>query len=77
MCSASRAVIYTGLHQPHNGIFDNAGVPYMKSLDRGLPTIGKILRKLGYYTAYKGKWHLNGAMAVKTSPATSRRCSNH
>ena len=64
MCSASRAVIYTGLHMPHNGIFDNAGVPYMKSLDPKLPTIGKILRKLGYYTAYKGKWHLNGAMAV-------------
>ena len=65
MCSASRAVIYTGLHQPQNGIFDNAGVPYMKSLDAKLPTIGKILRKLGYYTAYKGKWHLNGAMAME------------
>ena len=65
MCSASRAVIYTGLHMPHNGIFDNAGVPYMKSLDPKLPTIGKILRKLGYYPAYKGKWHLNGAMAIE------------
>jgi arylsulfatase A-like enzyme len=65
MCSASRAVIYTGLHMPHNGIFDNAGVPYMKSLDAKLPTVGKILRKLGYYTAYKGKWHLNGAMAME------------
>jgi arylsulfatase A-like enzyme len=65
MCSASRAVIYTGLHQPLNGIFDNAGVPYMKSLDARLPTIGKILRKLGYYTAYKGKWHLSGAMAME------------
>jgi arylsulfatase len=31
----------------------------MKSLDPKLPTVGKILRKLGYYTAYKGKWHLN------------------
>ena len=28
--------------------FDNAGVPYMKSLDPKLPTIGKVLRKLGY-----------------------------
>jgi arylsulfatase A-like enzyme len=65
MCSASRAVIYTGLHMPHNGIFDNAGVPYMKSLDPSLPTIGKILRRMGYYTAYKGKWHLNGAMAME------------
>ena len=75
MCSASRAVIYTGLHMPHNGIFDNAGVPYMKSLDPKLPTVGKILRKLGYYTAYKGKWHLNGAMAMENHPTTSRRCS--
>ncbi len=65
MCSPSRAVIYTGLHQPQNGIFDNAGVPYMKSLDARLPTIGKILRKLGYYTAYKGKWHLDAAMAIE------------
>jgi arylsulfatase A-like enzyme len=65
MCSPSRAAIYTGLHQPLNGIFDNAGVPYQKSLSPKLPTIGKILRKLGYYTAYKGKWHLNGAMATE------------
>lgn len=70
MCSASRAVIYTGLHMPHNGVFDNAGVPYMKSLSPELPTIGKILRKMGYYTAYKGKWHLNGAMASENSPGT-------
>ena len=69
MCSASRAVIYTGLHMPHNGIFDNAGVPYMKSLDPKLPTIGKILRKLGYYPAYKGKFHLNAAMAVENQPS--------
>ena len=68
MCSASRAVIYTGLHMPHNGIFDNAGVPYMKSLDAKLPTIGKILRKLGYYPAYKGKWHLNTAMTDENHP---------
>jgi choline-sulfatase len=68
MCSASRAVIYTGLHQPHNGVFDNAGVPYMKSLDPKFPTIGKILRKLGYYAAYKGKWHLNGTMAMENHP---------
>lgn len=68
MCSASRAVIYTGLHQPHNGIFDNASVPYMKSLDAKLPTIGKILRKIGYYPAYKGKFHLNTAMANENRP---------
>src|SRR5262245_20942982 len=68
MCSPSRAVIYTGLHMPHNGIFDNAGAPYMKSLDPKLPTIGKILRKLGYYTAYKGKWHRSTAMVTENRP---------
>jgi arylsulfatase A-like enzyme len=69
MCSASRAVIYTGLHMPHNGIFDNAGVPYMQSLDAKLPTIGKALRKIGYYPAYKGKFHLNTAMAIENHPS--------
>ena len=69
MCSASRAVIYTGLHMPHNGIFDNAGVPYMKSLSPKLPTIGKALRKIGYYPAYKGKFHLNAAMATENHPS--------
>lgn len=68
MCSASRAVIYTGLHMPLNGIFDNAGIPYMKSLSPSLPTIGKILRKIGYYPAYKGKVHLNGAIASENKP---------
>src|SRR5262249_24922875 len=48
MCSAPRAGIYTRLPLPLNGIFDNARVPSMKSLDAGLPTIGKILRELGY-----------------------------
>ena len=69
MCSASRAVIYTGLHMPHNGIFDNAGVPYMQSLDAKLPTVGKVLRKIGYYPAYKGKFHLNTAMADENKPS--------
>lgn len=69
MCSASRAVIYTGLHMPHNGIFDNAGVPYMQSLDPKLPTIGKALRKIGYYPAYKGKFHLNTDMAIENHPS--------
>lgn len=68
MCSSSRAVIYTGQHMPHNGIFDNAGVPYMKSLSPSIPTVGKMLRKIGYYPAYKGKFHLNNLMAKVNKP---------
>ena len=28
-------------------------------MDPGLPTVGHMLREAGYYTAYKGKWHLS------------------
>jgi arylsulfatase len=28
-------------------------------LPKGFPTIGTMLREQGYYTAYKGKWHLS------------------
>ncbi len=27
-------------------------------LDPELRTVGHMMRELGYYTAYKGKWHL-------------------
>jgi arylsulfatase len=59
MCTPSRSVIVTGLQTPDNGMFDNADVPWVKSLSTDVPTIGHMLRKAGYYTAYKGKWHLN------------------
>lgn len=59
MCTSSRAVIMTGLHTPDNGMFENADMPYVNALSTNIPTIGHMLRKAGYYTAYKGKWHLN------------------
>ncbi len=31
-------------------------MPY--DLDPALGTTGHMMRELGYYTAYKGKWHL-------------------
>ena len=59
MCTPSRSVILTGLQTADNRMFDNADVPWVKSLSPNVPTIGHMLRKAGYYTAYKGKWHLN------------------
>ncbi|MGE3314974.1 MAG: sulfatase-like hydrolase/transferase [Planctomycetaceae bacterium] len=59
MCTPSRSVILTGLQTADNRMFDNADVPWVKSLSTNVPTIGHMLRKAGYYTAYKGKWHLN------------------
>ncbi len=59
MCTSSRSVMLTGLTTVDNGMFENSNVPYVKDLSTKIPTIGHMLRKLGYYTAYKGKWHLN------------------
>ena len=59
MCTSSRAVLLTGLQTADNGMFENADVPWVKNLSTRIPTIGHMLRKAGYYTAYKGKWHLN------------------
>lgn len=59
MCTSSRSVIVTGLQTPDNGMFENLDVPWMRDLPAATPTIGHMLRKAGYYTAYKGKWHLS------------------
>jgi len=59
MCTSSRAVLLTGLQTPDNRMFENADVPWVKNLSTRIPTVGHMLRKAGYYTAYKGKWHLN------------------
>lgn len=59
MCTPSRSVILTGLQTADNKMFDNCDCPWQPSLSPKVPTIGHLLRKAGYYTAYKGKWHLN------------------
>jgi arylsulfatase A-like enzyme len=58
VCTSSRSVLYTGQHIQQTGMFDNVNFPWVGSLSTELPTIGDMLRNVGYYTAYKGKWHL-------------------
>jgi len=58
VCTSSRSVIYTGQHIQHTKMFDNSDVPWVQSMSTNIPTIGDMLREAGYYTAYKGKWHL-------------------
>jgi arylsulfatase len=58
MCTPSRSVLATGLQTPDNRMFDNTDMPWVQSLSPKIPTVGHMLRKAGYYTAYKGKWHL-------------------
>src|SRR5215831_5590571 len=58
VCTPSRSVIYTGQHIQHTKMFDNTNFPWITSMSTELPTLGSMLRAAGYYTAYKGKWHL-------------------
>ena len=58
VCTPSRSVIYTGRHIQQTGMFDNTNFPWTKSMSPEIPTVGHRLRRAGYYTAYKGKWHL-------------------
>lgn len=58
ICSPSRSTIYTGQHIVHTGVFDNVNFPWQRDLSTKIPTMGHRMREAGYYTAYKGKWHL-------------------
>jgi len=59
VCTPSRSVIYTGMHIQQTGMFDNSNFPWIKSMSYDIRTVGDMLRDAGYYTAYKGKWHLH------------------
>lgn len=58
VCTPSRSVLYTGRHIQQTRMFDNTNFPWIQSMSTEIKTIGHLLREAGYYTAYKGKWHL-------------------
>jgi arylsulfatase len=54
--------MWTGQHTPFTRMFDNTNLAWIEDMrgdPESLPTIGHMLQNLGYYTAYKGKWHLS------------------
>jgi arylsulfatase len=60
VCTPSRSVMWTGQHTPFTRMIDNTNLAWIEDMradSEALPTIGHMLRDLGYYTAYKGKWH--------------------
>ena len=61
MSTSSRSVIYTGQHITETRMLDNTDVPWQQALSPDLTTVGDRLRQAGYYTAFKGKWHLGGS----------------
>ncbi len=67
-CGPSRSTFYTGQHIQKTGIYTNptgefgeypAAAQRSVELPVGFSTLGSLLRAQGYYTAYKGKWHLS------------------
>ena len=58
MSTSSRSVIYTGKHITDTKMFENTNLPYQTSMNPGITTVGDMMKSLGYYTAYKGKFHL-------------------
>ncbi|MDG1020887.1 MAG: sulfatase-like hydrolase/transferase [Emcibacteraceae bacterium] len=60
-CAPSRSVIYTGRHVQETTIFTNPGLGEGDPIFNAdnTPTIGQMFKKMGYKTAYKGKWHLS------------------
>ena len=60
LCTPSRSVFWTGQHVQHTKVQDNTNVPLVgRPLNPAIPTLGHMLRDAGFYTAYKGKWHLH------------------
>ena len=65
VCSSSRSVIYTGQHIQHTKVFDNLNFPWSNDLSTEMPTLGDMLGEAGYYSAYKGKWHMSKVLNTR------------
>lgn len=59
ICTPSRATMWTGVHAKQTGLWDNTNFAWIDELNDEVPTIGHMLREQGYYTAFKGKWHVS------------------
>lgn len=58
MCTPSRAAFYSG-HPPQvNGVFDQMETGWVPNLSREQPNMGSMMKKLGYQTAFFGKWEM-------------------
>lgn len=51
--------MWTGQHAKNIGLWDNTNFAWTDVLDPQVPTVGTMLREQGYYTAFKGKWHVS------------------
>lgn len=59
ICTPSRGTMWTGQHAKKIGLWDNTNFAWIDGPPEDLVTVGHMLRDQGYYTAFKGKWHLS------------------
>lgn len=59
ICTPSRTTMWTGQHAKTVGMWDNTNFPWVTSMSPDTPTLGTMMRGEGYYTAFKGKWHVS------------------
>jgi arylsulfatase A-like enzyme len=59
MCTPSRAALYSGQPPQINGVFDQMEAGYVPSLPKDRPNMGSMMKKLGYRTAFYGKWEMD------------------
>lgn len=64
MCSPSRATFLTGVPPQVHGVFDQMEYNFVPSLDPHRPNMGSILKKLGYQTAYFGKFEMDKTLLI-------------
>jgi arylsulfatase A-like enzyme len=66
--------MWTGRHAKDVGLWDTTNFAWTDVLDEEIPTVGTMLREQGYYTAFKGKWHLShqGRVKVRNGPTDLR-----
>jgi arylsulfatase A-like enzyme len=58
MCTPSRAAFFSG-HPPQvNGVFDQMETGWVPNLRQDQPNMGSLMKKLGYQTAFFGKWEM-------------------
>ncbi len=69
VCTSSRSNIYTGQHIQQTKMFDNLHFPWVNDLSTDIPTIGHMMRQLGYYSAYQGKFHLSRKLEGEVNDA--------
>ena len=57
LCSPSRATLLSGLYAHSHGVLVNETV----DLSPAIPTYPQILQRVGYQTAFVGKWHMDAS----------------